>query len=66
MELALQDISIDKTVKSNKTRDLTVSSSQSSGSQAEKGKQLVSMSSAINKILDILGDDIYNIYNRII
>ena len=55
MELALQNISNDKTVRNNTVQNLN---SQSLATQAKKGGQLVSMMRAIKKAIDLLGDDI--------
>ena len=49
MDLAVQIISIDQTVRSDKVQDLKDFNSQSLTTQARKGEQLVSMMSAIRK-----------------
>ena len=58
MDLALQFISNDKTVKDDFIQDLKEFNSQSLTTQAEKGEQLVSMMPAIKKAFNLLGDDI--------
>ena len=58
MELAMQILSADKTVKSDTIQDLKEFNSQSSSTQSKKGEQLVSMMPAIKKDFNILGDDI--------
>ena len=51
MELAMQFLSNDKTVRSNTIQDLKEFNSQSLATQAKKGEQLVSMMAAIKKLL---------------
>ena len=58
MELAKQNNSNHKTVRSNTVQDLKEFNSQSLSTQANKGEQLVSMMTAIKKAFDLLGDDI--------
>ena len=58
MELAMQTISTDKTVRNDTTQDLKEFNSQSSTTQAKKGEQLDSMMPAIKKTFDSMGDDI--------
>ena len=58
MELAMQMISIDQTVRSATVKDLKDFISHSLATQAKKGEQLVSMIPAIKKTLDVMGDDI--------
>ena len=58
MELAMQIISNDKTVRNDTIQDLKEFNSQSLSTQAKKGEQLVSMMPAIKKAFNILGDDI--------
>ena len=58
MELAMQIISNDKTVRNDTIQDLKEFSSQSLTTQAKKGEQLVSMMPAIKKAFNLLGDDI--------
>ena len=58
MELAMQIISTDKSVRNDTKEDLKEFSSQSLTTQAKKGEQLVSMMPAIKKAFDLLGDDI--------
>ena len=50
MELAMQIISNDKTVRSDTIQDLTDFNSRSLTSQAKKGEQLVSMTPAIKRL----------------
>ena len=58
MELAMQIISNDKTVRKDTVQDLKEFNSQSLSAQAKKGEQLVSMMPAIKKAINLLGDDI--------
>ena len=58
MELAMQIICNDKTVRSDTVQDLKDFNSQSLSTRAKKGKQLVSMMPAIKKPFDLMGDDI--------
>ena len=58
MELAMQIISNDKTVRNATVQDLKEFNSQSLSTQAKKGEQLVSMMPAIKKAFILLGDDI--------
>ena len=58
MELAMQIISNDKTVRNDTIEDLKEFNSQSLTTQAKKGEQLVSMMPAIKKAFNLLGDDI--------
>ena len=58
MELAMQIISYDKTVRSDTIQDLKEFNSQSLSTQAKKGEQLVSMMPAIKKVFNLLGDGI--------
>ena len=50
MELAMQNISTDKTVRDDTVNDLKEFNSQSLTTQAKKGEQLVSMMPAIKKL----------------
>ena len=58
MELAMQIISSDKTVRNDTIEDLKEFSQQSLSTQAKKGEQLTAMMPAIKKAFNILGDDI--------
>ena len=58
MELAMQIISSDKTVRNGTVQHLKEFNSQYLSTQAKKGEQLVSMMPAIKKAFNILGDDI--------
>ena len=58
MELAMQIISNDKTVRNDTIQDLKDFNKQSLTTQAKKGEQLVSMMPAIKKALNLMGDDI--------
>ena len=58
--LAMQ-ISTDKTVRSNTAQDLKQFNSQSLSTKAKKGEQLVSMTPAIKKAFDLMGDDIVDL-----
>ena len=58
MELAMQMISDDKTVRNDNIQDLKEFNSQSLTTQVEKGEQLVSMMPAIKKAFNLTGDNI--------
>ena len=58
MELAMQLISTDQTVRDNTIQDLKDFNQQSLSTQAKKGEQLTSMMPAIKKAFNLLGDDI--------
>ena len=58
MELAIQLISNDNTVRNDTIQDLKEFNQQSSTTQAKKGEQLTAMMPAIKKAFNILGDDI--------
>ena len=58
MDLAMQIISIDKTVRNDTIEELKEFNSQSRTTQAKKREQLVSMMPAIKKAFNLLGDDI--------
>ena len=58
MELAMQLISTDETVRSDTLQDLKDFNQQSLSTQAKKGEQLTDMMPAIKKAFEVLGDDI--------
>ena len=58
MELAMQLISNDKTVRNDTIQDLKDFTQQSLTTQAKKGDQLVSMMPAIKKAFNLSRDDI--------
>ena len=58
MDLAMQIISNDKTVRSDTVQDLKELNQQSLSTRAKKGEQLVSMMPAIKKAFNLMGDDI--------
>ena len=58
MELAMQLISFDQTVRNDIIQDLKDFNQQSLSTQAKKGEQLTSMMPAIKKAFIILDDDI--------
>ena len=58
MELAMQLISNDKTVRNDTIQDLKEFNQQSLSTQAKKGEQLTAMMPAIKKAFNVLGDDI--------
>ena len=64
MELAMQVISNDKTVRNDTIQDLKEFNSQSLTTQAKKGEQLVSIMPAIKKAFDLLGDDIVDLHTE--
>ena len=57
MDLAMQIISNDKTVRNDTVQELKEFNSQSLSSQAKKGELLVSMMPAIKKAFNLLGED---------
>ena len=57
MESAMQIISKDQTVRNDTVQGLQDFNSQSSSTKAIKGEQLVSMTPAFRKALDLTGDD---------
>ena len=61
MELVMQIISNDKTVRSNTVNDLKDFNNQSLATLAKKGEQLVRMMPAIKKAFDLMGDDIVDL-----
>ena len=58
MDLSIQIIANDKTVRSDTVQDLKEFNSQSLATQASKGEQLVSMMPAIKKAFNLMADDI--------
>ena len=60
MELAMQLISTDQTVRDDTIEDLKDFSSQSLSTRAKKG-QLITMMPAIKKAFNLLGDDIVDL-----
>ena len=58
MELAMQLISTDQTIRNDTMQDLRDFNEQSLSTQAKKGEQLTSMMPAIKKAFNLLGDDI--------
>ena len=58
MELAIQLISNDNTVRNDTIQDLKEFNQQSLTTQAKKGEQLTAMMPAIKKAFNVLGDDI--------
>ena len=61
MELAMQIISNDKTVRNDTIQDLKEFNSQSLTTQAKKSEQLVSKMPAIKKAFNLLVDDIVDL-----
>ena len=61
MELAMQIISNDNSVRKDTIQDLKEFNQQSLTTQAKKGEQLVSMMPAIKKAFTLLGDDIVDL-----
>ena len=64
MELAMQLISTDQTVRDNTIQDLNDFNQQSLSTQSKKGEQLVSMMPAIKKAFNLLGDDIVELFTE--
>ena len=58
MELAMQLISTDQTVRNDTIQNLKDFDQQSLSTQAKKGEQLTSMMPAIKKAFNVLDDDI--------
>ena len=58
MKLAIQLFSTEETVRSDTLQDLKDFVQQSLSLQAKKGEQLVTMTPAIKKAFNLLGDDI--------
>ena len=58
MELTMQIISSDQTVRNDTIKDLREFNSQSLSTKAKRGEVLVSMMPAIKKAFNLLGDDI--------
>ena len=58
MELAMQLISSDQTVRNDTIQDLKDFNQQSLSTQAKKREQLTSMMPAIKKAFNVFGDDI--------
>ena len=61
MELAMQIVSNDKTVRSNTLNDLKEFNNQSLMTQTKKSEQLVSMMPTNEKAFDLMGDDIIDL-----
>ena len=61
MDLVIQLISNDNTVRNDTIQDLREFNQQSLTTQAKKGEQLVSMMPAIKKAFNLLGDDIVDL-----
>ena len=61
MELAMQIISNDKTVRIDTVQDSREFNFQSLATQAKKGEQLVSMIPTIKKAFNLLADDIVDL-----
>ena len=58
MDLAIQILANDKTVRTVRVQDLNEFNCQSLATQAKKEEQLVSMMPAIKKAFNLMGDDI--------
>ena len=61
MELAMQIISNDKTVRNNTVNDLEDFNDQSLATLAKKGEQLVGMMIDFKQAFDLMGDDIVDL-----
>ena len=61
MDLAIQIIANDKTVRNDTVHDLKAINNHSLATQAKKGEQLVSKMPAITKVFNLLGDDIFEL-----
>ena len=60
----MQIYSIDKTVRNDTIEDLKDFNSHSLSSRAKKGEQLVSMMPTIEKVFDLLRDDIVDLHGE--
>ena len=60
----MQIISNDKTVRSSTVQVLKEFNSQFLATQAKKGEQLVTLTPAIKKALDLMGDDIVEVSSK--
>ena len=58
MDLAIQLISTDQTVRNDTVQDLKEFNQQSLSTRSKRGEELTSMMPAIKKAFNILGDDI--------
>ena len=61
MELAMQIISSDQTVRNDTIEDLKEFNSKSLSTKAKRGEELVRMMPAIKKAFNLLGDDIVDL-----
>ena len=61
MDLAIQKIANDKTVRSDKVQDIKDFNSQSLSTQVKKGEQLLFLMPAVKKAFNFLGDDMVEI-----
>ena len=64
IDLAMQIISNDQTVRNQTVQDLKDCNSQSLAKQAKKEEQLVSVMPAIRKAFDLMGDDIVELSTK--
>ena len=64
MDLAMQLNSTDESVRNGTMEDLKDFNNQYLTTQAKKGEQLVSMMPAIKKTLNLMGDDIVEMYTE--
>ena len=64
MDLAIQTIANDKTVRNDTVHDLKEFNDQSLATQAKKGEQLVSMMPAFKKDFNLMGDDIVELFTE--
>ena len=64
MDLAMQIISTDKTVRNDTIQDLKDFNNQSLTTQAKEGEQGVSMMPAMKKDFNLMGDDIVELHTE--
>ena len=64
MDLAMQIISTDKTIRNETVQGLKGFNLQSLTTQAKKGEQLVSLMPAIKKAFNLMGDDIVELHTE--
>ena len=64
MELAIQLISNDNTVRNDTIQDLKEFNQKPLTTQAKKGEQLTAMMPAIKKAFNVLGDDIIELSTK--
>ena len=64
MDLAIQLVQNDKSVRDNTILELKEFNNQSLTTQAKKGEQLITMMPAIKKAFNLMGDDIIELHSE--